>query len=76
LFPRATRQGIQAAYAFDYQSGLKLFVNQTFYVLTVPRSSVPASILPFATKKAAEAFAAQHGGQVINLDEAKKAAAL
>ncbi len=69
-------KGLQAAYAFDYQSGLKLFVNQAFYVLTAPGSSLPASILPFATKKAAEAFAAQHGGQVVNLDEAKKAAAL
>jgi NitT/TauT family transport system substrate-binding protein len=69
-------KGIQAAYAFDYASGLKLFANQAFYVLTVPGSSVPAPIVPFATKKAAEAFAAQHGGQVINLDEAKQAAAL
>ena len=28
-------KGIQAAYAFDYSSGLKLFANQAFYVLTV-----------------------------------------
>ncbi len=69
-------QGLQAAYAFDYASGLKLFANQAFYVLTAPGSSVPAPILPFATKQAAEAFAAQHGGQVVNLDEAKQAAAL
>jgi len=69
-------QGLQAAYAFDYASGLKLFANQAFYVLTAPDSSVPAPILPFATKQAAEAFAAQHGGQVVNLDEAKQAAAL
>jgi NitT/TauT family transport system substrate-binding protein len=69
-------QGVQAAYAFDYASGLKLFANQAFYVLTAPGSGVPASILPFATKQAAEAFAAQHGGQVVNLDQAKQAAAL
>ena len=69
-------KGIQAAYAFDYASGLKLFANQAFYVLTAPGRSVPAPILPFATKQAAEAFAAQHGGQIVNLDEAKQAAAL
>jgi NitT/TauT family transport system substrate-binding protein len=69
-------KGIQAAYAFDYVSGRKLFANQAFYVLTAPGRSVPAPILPFATKKAAEAFAAQHGGQVVNIDAAKQAAAL
>ena len=69
-------KGIQAAYAFDYASGLKLFANQAFYVLTTPGRSVQAPILPFATKKAAEAFATQHGGQVVNLDAAKQAAAL
>jgi NitT/TauT family transport system substrate-binding protein len=69
-------KGIQAAYVFDYPSGLKLFANQAFYVLTAPGRSVPAPILPFATKKAAEACAAQHGGRVVNLDEAKQAATL
>lgn len=67
---------VQAAYAFDYPSGLKLFANQAFYVLTAPGSGAAATALSFAKKHEAEAFAAKHGGQVVSLEEAKKAASL
>lgn len=68
--------GIQAAYVFDHQSGRKLFANQAFYVVATPGSHAPAPIVPFATQKAAAAFAAQHGGQVLSLEAAKQAATL
>lgn len=69
-------KGINAAYIFDHTSGLKAFANHAFYVTTTPGSGAPSPLLPFTKKTDAEAFVAQHGGTVLQLDDAKQAAAL
>lgn len=65
-------KSILAAYVFDHVSGLKVFANHAFYVVTAAGSGTLHPVLPFAKKTEAEAFAAKHGGKVLRLDEAKQ----
>ena len=63
---------VNAAYVFDSSTGLKLFAHRAFYVAGGTGKAVPASLIAFAWKEEAEAFATKHGGRVLSLDEAKK----
>jgi len=72
---RASEQAgkaVNAAYVFDYSSGLKLFAHRALYVAGGSRGVAPASLVAFAWKEEAEAFATQNGGKVLSLEEAKK----
>jgi len=70
----AERQGkaVNAAYVFDYPSGLKLFAHRAFYVAGGSGKAATASLIAFAWKDEADAFAAKHGGRLLRLEEAKK----
>ena len=65
-------KAVNAAYVFDYSSGLKLFAHRALYVAGGSRGVAPASLVAFAWKEEAEAFATQNGGKVLSLEEAKK----
>ena len=65
-------RAVNAAYVFDYSSGLKLFAHRALYVAGGSRGVAPASLVAFAWKEEAEAFATQNGGKVLSLEEAKK----
>ena len=67
-------KAVNAAYVFDHPTGLKLFVHRAFYVGADPGRAGAVSLLAFAWKDEAEAFAAKNGGRVLSLDEAKKLA--
>jgi len=57
---------------FDYTTGLKLFAHRAFYVAGGSGKAASASLVAFAWKDEAEAFASKHGGKVLSLEEAKK----
>lgn len=63
---------VNAAYVFDYPTGLKLFAHRAFYVAGGSGKAVSASLVAFAWKEEADAFATKNGGKVLSLDEAKK----
>jgi NitT/TauT family transport system substrate-binding protein len=63
---------VNAAYVFDHPTGLKLFGHRAFYVAGGTGKAAPASLVAFAWKEEAEAFATKHGGKVLSLDDAKK----
>jgi NitT/TauT family transport system substrate-binding protein len=63
---------VNAAYVFDLSTGLKLFAHRAFYVAGGSTRVAPVSLVAFAWKDEAEAFAAKHGGKVFSLAEAKK----
>ena len=63
---------VNAAYVFDYTTGLKLFAHRAFYVAGGSGKAASASLVAFAWKDEAEAFATKNGGKVLSLDEAKK----
>jgi len=65
-------RAVNAAYVFDYPTGLKLFAHRAFYVAGGSGKAATASLVAFAWKDEAEAFAAKHGGRVLSLEEAKK----
>jgi NitT/TauT family transport system substrate-binding protein len=65
-------KAVNAAYVFDYSSGLKLFAQRAFYVAGGSRGVAPASLVAFAWKEEAETFATRNGGKVLSLEEAKK----
>jgi NitT/TauT family transport system substrate-binding protein len=65
---------INAAYVFDQPTGLKLFAHRAFYVAGGQGKAAAASLVAFAWREEAEAFAAKNGGRVVALDEAKKVA--
>jgi len=65
-------KAVNAAYVFDYSSGLKLFAHRAFYVAGGSRGVAPASLVAFAWKEEAETFATLNGGKVLSLEEAKK----
>ena len=65
-------KAVNAAYVFDYSSGLKLFAHRALYVAGGSRGVAPASLVAFAWKEEAETFATQNGGRVLSLEEAKK----
>jgi NitT/TauT family transport system substrate-binding protein len=67
-----TGRAVNAAYVFDYSSGLKLFAHRALYVAGGSRGVAPASLVAFAWKEEAETFATQNGGKVLSLEEAKK----
>lgn len=68
-------RSVNAAYVFDHPTGLKLFAHRAFYVVGGTGKAAPASLVAFAWKDEAEAFATKNGGKVIVLDEAKKVGA-
>jgi len=63
---------VSAAYVFDYPTGLKLFAHRAFYVAGGSGRAATASLVAFAWKEEAEAFATKNGGKVLSLEEAKK----
>jgi NitT/TauT family transport system substrate-binding protein len=63
---------VNAAYVFDQPTGLKLFAHRAFFVAGGAGKAMPASLVAFAWKDEAEAFAAKNGGKVLSLDDAKK----
>ena len=63
---------VNAAYVFDYSTGLKLFAHRAFYVAGGSGRAVSASLVAFAWKEEADAFATKHGGRVLSLEDAKK----
>jgi NitT/TauT family transport system substrate-binding protein len=63
---------VSAAYVFDYPTGLKLFAHRAFYVAGGSGKAATASLVAFAWKEEAEAFATKNGGKVLSLEEAKK----
>jgi sulfonate transport system substrate-binding protein len=65
-------RAVNAAYVFDYPTGLKLFAHRAFYVAGGSGKAAAASLVAFAWKEEAEAFASKHGGRVLSLEEAKK----
>ena len=65
-------RAVNAAYVFDYTTGLKLFAHRAFYVAGGSGKVAPASLVAFAWKDEAEAFATKNGGKVLTLEEAKK----
>ena len=72
---REAEQGgraVNAAYVFDYPTGLKLFAHRAFYVAGGSGKAATASLVAFAWKDEAEAFASKNGGRVLSLEEAKK----
>jgi NitT/TauT family transport system substrate-binding protein len=65
-------KAVNAAYVFDHPTGLKLFAHRAFYVVGGAGKAASASLVAFAWKDEADAFAAKNGGKVIALEEAKK----
>jgi sulfonate transport system substrate-binding protein len=65
-------RAVNAAYVFDYPTGLKLFAHRAFYVAGGSGKAATASLVAFAWKEEAEAFASKNGGKVLSLEEAKK----
>ncbi len=65
-------KAVNAAYVFDQPTGLKLFAHRAFFVAGGTGKAAPASLVAFAWKDEAEAFAAKNGGKVLSLDDAKK----
>ncbi len=65
-------RAVAAAYVFDYPTGLKLFAHRAFYVAGGSGKAATASLVAFAWKEEAEAFASKNGGRVLSLEEAKK----
>jgi NitT/TauT family transport system substrate-binding protein len=65
-------QAVNAAYVFDYPTGLKLFAHRAFYVAGGTGKPELASLVAFAWKEEAETFAAKNGGKVLSLEEAKR----
>lgn len=65
-------RAVNAAYVFDYPTGLKLFAHRAFYVAAGSGKVATASLVAFAWKEEAEAFATKNGGRVLSLEEAKK----
>ena len=65
-------RAVNAAYVFDQPTGLKLFAHRAFYVAGGTGKAVSASLIAFAWKEEAEAFAGKYGGKVLSLEEAKK----
>jgi NitT/TauT family transport system substrate-binding protein len=65
-------RAVSAAYVFDYPTGLKLFAHRAFYVAGGSGKAAAASLVAFAWKEEAEAFATKNGGKVLLLEEAKK----
>jgi len=63
---------VNAAYVFDYPTGLKLFAHRAFYVAGGSGKAVSASLVAFAWKEEADVFATKNGGRVLSLDDAKK----
>jgi len=54
---------VNAAYVFDYTTGLKLFAHRAFYVAGGSGKAASASLVAFAWKDEAEAFATKNGGR-------------
>jgi len=65
-------RAVNAAYVFDYPTGLKLFAHRAFYVVGGSGKAALASLVAFAWKAEAEAFATKNGGTVLSLEEAKR----
>src|SRR5258706_3116027 len=65
-------RAVNAAYVFDQPTGLKLFAHRAFYVAGRSGKAARASLVAFAWKEEAEAFAGKYGGKVLSLEEAKK----
>jgi NitT/TauT family transport system substrate-binding protein len=65
-------RAVNAVYVFDYPTGLKLFAHRAFYVAGGTGKAATASLVAFAWKEEAEAFAIKNGGKVLSLEEAKK----
>jgi NitT/TauT family transport system substrate-binding protein len=65
-------RAVNAAYVFDYTTGLKLFAHRALYVVGGSGKAASASLVAFAWKDEAEAFATKNGGRVLTLEEAKK----
>jgi len=65
-------RAVNAVYVFDYPTGLKLFAHRAFYVAGGTGKAAIASLVAFAWKEEAEAFANKNGGKVLSLEEAKK----
>jgi sulfonate transport system substrate-binding protein len=63
---------VNAAYVFDYATGLKLFAHRAFYVAGGSGKAASASLVAFAWKEEADGFAAKNGGRVLSLDDARK----
>ena len=63
---------VNAAYVFDYPTGLKLFAHRAFYVAGERGNAAVASLIAFASKDEADAFAIKHRGRVLSLEEAKR----
>jgi NitT/TauT family transport system substrate-binding protein len=63
---------VNAAYVFDYPTGLKLFAHRAFYVVGGRGKAELASLVAFAWKEEAETFATKHGGKILSLEEAKR----
>src|SRR5258705_13945994 len=60
---------VSAAYVFDYPTGLKLFAHRAFYVAGGSGKAATASLVAFAWKEEAEAFATKNGGKVLSLGD-------
>jgi NitT/TauT family transport system substrate-binding protein len=73
-FRQAEQSGraVNAAYVFDYPTGLKLFAHRAFYVVGGSGKAALASLVAFAWKEEAEAFATKNRGTVLSLEEAKR----
>jgi len=65
-------RAVNAAYVFDHPTGLKLFAHRAFYVVGGSGKAALASLVAFAWKEEAEAFATKNGGTVLSLEEAKR----
>jgi NitT/TauT family transport system substrate-binding protein len=67
-----TGRSLNAAYVFDHPTGLKLFAHRAFYVAGGSGSAALASLVAFAWRDEAEAFATRNGGRVLSLEDAKR----
>jgi len=65
-------RALNAAYVFDYPTGLKLFAHRALYVAGGSGKPELASLVAFAWKEEAETFATKNGGKVLSLEEAKR----
>src|SRR5262249_49310165 len=65
-------RAVNAAYVFDYPTGLKLFAHRAFYVAGGTGKAATASLEAFAWKDEAEAFASKHGGKGFSLAGAQE----
>jgi NitT/TauT family transport system substrate-binding protein len=65
-------RAVNATYVFDHPTGLKLFAHRAFYVVGGSGKAALASLVAFAWKEEAEAFATKNGGTVLSLEEAKR----